>query len=123
MSKSKPKINVIGTGGSISGIGPHRLDYTQYAEIGNKLTIEESLQRIPEIEEIANIQSENLISVGSTAIGPKEWLLLGQRINDILKTDDADGVVVTHGTATLEETAYFLHLTIKSVKPVVSPVQ
>jgi len=119
MSKSKPKINVIGTGGSISGIGPHRLDYTQYAEIGNKLTIEESLQRIPEIEEIANIQSENLISVGSTAIGPKEWLLLGQRINDILKTDDADGVVVTHGTATLEETAYFLHLTIKSVKPVV----
>ena len=119
MVKSKPKINVIGTGGSISGIGPHRLDYTQYAEIGNKLTIEESLQRIPEVEEIADIQSENLISVGSTAIGPKEWLMLGQRINDILKTDNADGVVVTHGTATLEETAYFLHLTIKSEKPVV----
>ena len=119
MSNSKTKINVIGTGGSISGIGPHRLDYTQYAEIGNKLTIEESLQRIPEINEIANIESENLISVGSTAIGPKEWLQLGQRINDILKDDDTDGVVVTHGTATLEETAYFLHLTIKSVKPVV----
>ena len=55
MSKSRPKINVIGTGGSIAGIGPHRFDYTQYAEIGNKLTIEESLKRIPEVEEIADI--------------------------------------------------------------------
>ena len=119
MSKSKPKIYVIGTGGSISGIGPHRLDYTEYAEIGNKLSIEESLERVPEVEEIADIQSENLISVGSTAIGPKEWLLLSRRINDILSTGDTDGVVVTHGTATLEETAYFLHLTIKSRKPVV----
>lgn len=119
MSKSRPKINVIGTGGSIAGIGPHRFDYTQYAEIGNKLTIEESLKRIPEVEEIADIQSENLISIGSGAIGPKEWLQLGQRINNILKTDSADGVVITHGTATLEETAYFLHLTVKSMKPVV----
>ena len=119
MSKSKPKINVIGTGGSIAGIGPHRLDYTQYAELGKKFTIEESLQRIPEVNEIADIQSENLISIGSGAIGPNEWLQLGQRINDIFRTEDPDGVVVTHGTATLEETAYFLHLTVKSVKPVV----
>ena len=119
MSKSKPKINIIGTGGSIAGIGPHRLDYTQYAELGKKFTIEESLQRIPEVNEIADIQSENLISIGSGAIGPNEWLQLGQRINDIFRTEDPDGVVVTHGTATLEETAYFLHLTVKSVKPVV----
>ena len=119
MSKSKPRINVIGTGGSIAGIGPHRLDYTQYAELGKKFTIEESLQRIPEVNEIADIQSENLISIGSGAIGPNEWLQLGQRINTIFRTEDPDGVVVTHGTATLEETAYFLHLTVKSVKPVV----
>ncbi|MCH2658279.1 MAG: asparaginase [Dehalococcoidia bacterium] len=119
MPKLKSKIYVIGTGGSISGIGPHRLDYTQYAEIGNKLTIEESLQRIPEVEEFADIQSENLISVGSTAIGPKEWLQLGHRVNEILSSGDIDGVVITHGTATLEETAYFLHLTTKSKKPVV----
>ena len=119
MPKLKSKIYVIGTGGSISGIGPHRLDYTQYAEIGNKLTIEESLLRIPEVEEFADIQSENLISVGSTAIGPKEWLQLGHRVNEILSSGDIDGVVITHGTATLEETAYFLHLTTKSKKPVV----
>ena len=63
--------------------------------------------------------AEDLVSVGSTAIGPDEWLSLTQRINAILASDEVDGVVVTHGTATLEETAYFLHLTVKSSKPVV----
>jgi L-asparaginase len=119
MSRSKPRINIIGTGGSIAGIGLHRFDYTQYAELGKKLTIEQSLDRVPEANEIADIQSENLISIGSGAIGPIEWLRLSHRINNLLKTEDTDGVVVTHGTATLEETAYFLQLTIKSTKPVV----
>ena len=119
MSRSKPRINIIGTGGSIAGIGSHRFDYTQYAELGKKLTIEQSLDRIPEANDIADIQSENLISIGSGAIGPIEWLRLSHRINNLLKTEDTDGVVVTHGTATLEETAYFLQLTIKSTKPVV----
>ena len=119
MSRSKPRINIIGTGGSIAGIGLHRFDYTQYAELGKKLTIEQSLDRIPEANDIADIQSENLISIGSGAIGPTEWLRLSHRINNLLKTEDIDGIVVTHGTATLEETAYFLQLTIKSKKPVV----
>ncbi len=119
MSKSKPRIKIIGTGGSIAGIGLHRFDYTQYAELGKKLTIEQSLDRIPEANDIADIRSENLISVGSGAIGPTEWLQLSHRINNLLKTEDLDGIVVTHGTATLEETSYFLQLTIKSKKPVV----
>ena len=119
MSRSKPRINIIGTGGSIAGIGLHRFDYTQYAELGKKLTIEQSLDRIPEANDIADIQSENLISIGSGAIGPIEWLRLSHRINNLLKTEDIDGIVVTHGTATLEETAYFLQLTIKSKKPAV----
>ena len=106
-------------GGTIAGIGPDRLDYTQYAELGKKLSIEQSLERIAESNDIANIECEDLISVGSPAIGPTEWLKLGQRINNLLDTEDTDGGVVTHGTATLEETAYFLHLTIKSRKPVV----
>lgn len=119
MSKSKPRIKIIGTGGSIAGIGLHRFDYTQYAELGKKLTIEQSLDRIPEANDIADIRSENLISVGSGAIGPTEWLQLSHRVNNLLKTETLDGIVVTHGTATLEETSYFLQLTIKSKKPVV----
>jgi L-asparaginase/Glu-tRNA(Gln) amidotransferase subunit D len=72
MSHSKPQIHVIGTGGTIAGIGPDRLDYTQYAELGKKLSIEQSLQRIPQSNDIANIECEDLISVGSPAIGPTE---------------------------------------------------
>jgi len=119
MAHRKPLIHVIGTGGTIAGIGPDRLDYTQYAELGKKFSIEQSLDRISEINALADIQSEDMISVGSPAIGPKEWLQLSKRINTVLNSTNVDGVVVTHGTATLEETAYFLHLTVKSKKPVV----
>ena len=120
MAATKPTVRVIGTGGSIAGLGPDRLDYILYPELGGHLTIEESLERVPEIEGIANVRSEDLVSVGSTAIGVPEWLSLSQRINQIFQEEtDVDGVAVTHGTATLEETAYFLHLTVKSAKPVV----
>ena len=115
-----PLVKVIGTGGSIAGVGPHRLDYILYPELGQHINIEQSLERIPETLEVARIESEDLISVGSTAIGGPEWLLLSNRINQIFSEEpEVAGVVVTHGTATLEETAYFLHLTVKSSKPVV----
>ena len=115
-----PRVRIIATGGSIAGVGPHRLDYILYPELGDHLTIQESLARIPEVEDIAQVQGEDLTSVGSTAIGPPDWLNMARRINQILSEDaGVSGVVVTHGTATLEETAYFLHLTVKSSKPVV----
>jgi L-asparaginase len=120
MAVSHPKVHIVATGGSISGIGPHRLDYLLYPELGQRLTIEEMLARIPEVETIAQIESEDLIRVGSPAIGPPEWLQLARRINQLFAEDASlAGVVVTHGTATLEETAYFLHLTVKSERPVV----
>ena len=75
---------------------------------------------MPEVKEIAEVQAENLISVGSTAVGPPEWLAMADRINQIFREDtEVTGVAMTHGTATLEETAYFLHLTVKSDKPMV----
>ena len=119
MSQAKPRISIVATGGSIAGLGPNRLDFILYPELGEHITIEQSLQRIPEAHDIAHIWAEDLVSVGSTAIGPEEWLQLTKRVNGLLDGDESDGVVVTHGTATLEETAYFLHLTVKSHKPVV----
>ena len=121
MTTSLPKVRIIATGGSIAGVGPNRLDYILYPELGRQhLTIEESLARIPEAADIADVRGEDIISVGSTAIGGPEWLSMARRINQIFVEDDSvAGVVVTHGTATLEETAYFLHLTVKSSKPVV----
>ena len=119
MEQTKPQISIVATGGSIAGLGPNRLDFILYPELGEHITIQQSLDRIPEAWDIAEISAEDLVSVGSTAIGPDEWLRLAQRINALLESDGTDGVVVTHGTATLEETAYFLHLAVKSSKPVV----
>jgi L-asparaginase len=109
------RVQILGTGGSISGIGPHRLDYTLYPELGKKLNVQQMLERIPEARELAELSGEDVLQVGSPSIGPNEWLQLAERIHAI----SVDGVVITHGTATLEETAYFLHLTVKSDLPVV----
>jgi L-asparaginase len=120
MAASRPIVHVIATGGSISGLGPHRLDYTLYPELGGRLSVEEMLARVPEASQVAEVRSENLLRVGSSSIGPAEWLQLGQRIDTLLNgVQPPQGVVITHGTATLEETAYFLHLTVKSGRPVV----
>jgi L-asparaginase len=111
----RARIHILGTGGSISGIGPHRLDYTLYPDSGKKLTVAQMLERIPEARDLAELTGEDVLQVGSPSIGPKEWLTLAERIHAL----GADGIVITHGTATLEETAYFLHLTVKSERPVV----
>ena len=112
---TRPRVHVLGTGGSIAGIGPHRLDYTVYPDLGKKLAVEQMLERIPEARELAELTGEDVLQVGSPSIGPKEWLQLAHRIHTLT----VEGVVITHGTATLEETAYFLHLTVKSSRPVV----
>ena len=113
-------VHIIATGGSIAGVGPDRMDYIRYPELGRHLVIEQNLARVVEIEDNYDIIAENLVSVGSTAIGPAEWIELAERIADIDRTEpDTAGIVITHGTATLEETAYFLHLTVKARKPVV----
>jgi L-asparaginase len=120
MPASLPLVHVIATGGSISGVGPHRLDYTRYPELGRRLTIGEMLARIPEASEVAELTAEDLLRVGSPSIGPAEWLQLAERIHALLgSAQPPQGVVITHGTATLEETGYFLHLTVKSDRPVV----
>jgi L-asparaginase len=120
MAVQRPTVFVVATGGSIAGLGPHRLDYVLYPELGQKLSVEQMLARIPEAKDLAEIQAEDLIRVGSSSIGPTQWLQLAERINALFTSaHPPEGVVVTHGTATLEETAYFLHLTVKSERPVV----
>src|SRR5438105_14431775 len=119
-SPQRPSVHIVATGGSISGLGPHRLDYVLYPELGQRSSIEQMLARIPEVRDVAEVQAENLIRIGSGSIGPTEWLQLGQRINALFGTaHPPQGGVVTHGTATLEETAYCLHLTVNSEGPVV----
>src|SRR5213082_33625 len=85
----RPRVHILGTGGSISGIGPHRLDYTLYPEVGKKLNVQQMLERIPEARELAELSGEDVLQVGSPSIGPKEWLQLAERIHAI----PADGIV------------------------------
>ena len=119
-NESKPRVYLVGTGGSISFVGRTRTDYTNYSYDGKHLTIDEMLERVPEVREFADVRAEQFLNLGSTDVTPEHWLGLAKRINQIFRDDpNAAGVAVTHGTATLEETAYFLNLTVKSSKPVV----
>jgi L-asparaginase len=74
---------------------------------------------VPEIKQFAEISGEQVANIGSYAMTNDVWLKLAKRVNELLASDDTDGIVITHGTDTLEETAYFLNLVVKSNKPVI----
>jgi len=110
----KRRVALIGTGGTISSIGRDSLDIWEYMDTSRKAEPDELLQRFPEVAAAAEIVPIRLRAVGSTAIGPSDWLALVDAVHDaIAREAPLDGVVITHGTATLEETAYFLHLSLK----------
>jgi L-asparaginase type II len=114
------RVYVIGTGGSISCIGDSRVDLLDYNYADEHLTIEQMLARIPEAQDGVEIRAEQFLNVYGGDVTPAQWLALARRVNAIFSQDPgAAGVVVTHGTSTLEETAYFLDLTVKSERPVV----
>lgn len=116
----KPRVYLFGTGGTISFVGETRTDFANYSYRGRQLAIQEMLARVPEAESLAEVVAEQVINVGSTEVYPSHWLTLAQRINAQFANDsEAAGAVVTHGTATLEETAYFLNLTVRDRRPVV----
>ncbi len=115
-----PRVYLFGTGGTISFVSESRTDFSNYSYQGRQLTIQEMLARVPEAHDLAEVLPEQVINVGSTEVYPNHWLTLANRINEQFSTDDsASGVAVTHGTATLEETAYFLNLTVLDPRPVV----
>ena len=120
MSEQQPRVAVIGTGGTISSVGRDGLDIVRYVEIGKIYEVDELLKAFPETLEQADVVPVRFRAMPSTAIGPAEWLEIATKIHELADSDpNLAGVVVTHGTATLEETAYFLNLTLKVDFPVV----
>jgi L-asparaginase len=116
----RPLIAAIGCGGTISSLGRDSMDVLDYPDFGTKLPIDEVLARYPEIRNVADMLAVPFRSVGSTAIGPPEWLELAALIHRLATERPAlAGFVIPHGTATLEETAYFLNLALKTEKTVV----
>ncbi len=112
-----PKVKLFSTGGTIQGSGPNRDEIANYRPA--VFTPKQLLDDLPEARTLADVSWEEIAATGSGGVDTKILLKLAKAINAWLAQPDAAGAVVTHGTATLEETAYFLNLTIHSDKPVV----
>lgn len=117
---SRPKVALIGTGGTIASLGRGPLDLQDYGSAGDVMHAEELLARWPETALVADVLPVRYRNIPSTSIGYPDWkelVLLCDRL--VAEHADLAGIVIGHGTATLEETAYFLNLTLKVKVPVV----
>src|SRR5258705_4214633 len=111
-----PRIKVLATGGTIAGA-----QATQ-ADAGYKsgtFSVDDLIKAVPQLKSIAEMSGEQVANIGSQTMNHEVWLKLAARVNEVLKGGDTDGVVITHGTDTMEETGHFLSLVVKSDKPVV----
>jgi L-asparaginase len=112
-----PNVTVLATGGTIAGTGASSTTVVGYtaATVG----IESLLNAVPELKTVANVKGEQVFQIASENMNNDNWLKLAKHVNALLAQDDVDGIVITHGTDTIEETSYFLDLVVKSKKPVV----
>jgi L-asparaginase len=110
-------VTILATGGTIAGTAATSTAVVGYtsATVG----VDRLIAAVPELKKVANIKGEQVMQTASESMNNDHWLKLAKRVNELLKQDDVDGILITHGTDTIEETAYFLNLVVKSRKPVV----
>lgn len=116
MKKAKSRIAILGTGGTIAGLIDSTIATTGYT--AGAIDIDVLIKAVPQIRDLADISWEQIANIDSSNMCDEIWLRLAKKIAKLF-AEGIDGVVITHGTDTMEETAYFLNLTIKSDKPVV----
>lgn len=108
---------ILATGGTIAGAGASAAASATYQTA--KVPVEKLILGIPELKEVANVKGEQVFQIASESYTNDHLLQLARRVAQLVKRDDVDGIVITHGTDTLEETAYFLNLVIRTDKPIV----
>ena len=117
-SVPRPKVLVIATGGTIAGVQDAPGTLGEYR--AGTLSAEQILASVPELATFARVEAEQFSNVASAYVTPAQWMALSRRIDEAFRTrPDLAGIVVTHGTDRLEETAFFLYLTVRSEKPVI----
>lgn len=115
-NKTLPNVVILATGGTIAGAAESG---TQSGYTSGQVTIDAMVNAVPGIQDLASIKGEQISNVGSQDMSFEIILNLANRIDELCATNQVDGIVITHGTDTMEETAYFLNLVLKTDKPVV----
>jgi L-asparaginase len=113
----KPRIALLATGGTIAGTAGSATDVRDYT--AGQLGPDALLAAVPQLGDLARIDARPLFGIDSKDMTPQHWLVLARRVQALMDDPAIDGIVITHGTDTLEETAYFLHITIATTKPLV----
>jgi L-asparaginase len=111
-----PNIVVLATGGTIAGAAGSDV---QAGYTSGQVGVEQLLAAVPQAKKLAMMRGEQIANIGSQDMNDEVWLRLARRVNELAAMKDVDGIVITHGTDTIEETGYFLNLVVKSSKPVV----
>jgi len=111
-----PTIVVLATGGTIAGAAASDV---QAGYTSGQVGVQQLLAAVPQAKKLATLRGEQISNIGSQDMNDEVWLKLAKRINELTAMPDVDGIVITHGTDTIEETAFFLNLVVKSSKPVV----
>jgi L-asparaginase len=112
-----PNVVILATGGTIAGTGATSTTTVGYTAA--TVAVDRLIEAVPELKKVASVKGEQVMQIASENMNNEAWLKLAKRVNELLARDDVDGIVITHGTDTIEETAYFLNLVVKSRKPVV----
>ena len=118
-SRTRPRIALLFTGGTLDAVGRDRLDLAWYIEAAQRLGDGELVKALPELADIADVEQIPFRRLNSHALTDRDWLDLAACADEVLARDDIDGLVIGHGTNTLEETAYFLRLVLHTSHPVV----
>jgi glutamin-(asparagin-)ase len=112
-----PNVVILATGGTIAGAGASAANSATYAAA--KVPVDKLIAGLPEISKVANVRGEQVFQIASESFTNDNLMVLAKRVSALSKQADVDGIVITHGTDTLEETAYFLNLVVRTSKPIV----